>query len=63
MRNTVVIVGGGCGGLRASRALKSAPVDVTLIDKRNYHLFQPLLYEDGSSVCHPGARGPLSGER
>jgi NADH:quinone reductase (non-electrogenic) len=41
----VVIVGGGFGGLRAAQGLKSAPVDVTLIDRRNYHLFQPLLYQ------------------
>jgi NADH dehydrogenase len=41
----VVIVGGGFAGLRAAQALKSAPVDVTLIDRRNYHLFQPLLYQ------------------
>jgi NADH:quinone reductase (non-electrogenic) len=40
----VVIVGGGFGGLRAARALRSALVDVTLIDRRNHHLFQPLLY-------------------
>jgi NADH:ubiquinone reductase (H+-translocating) len=40
----VVIVGGGFGGLYAAQALKRAPVDVTLIDKRNFHLFQPLLY-------------------
>ena len=44
-RHRVVIIGGGFGGLRAARALKSAPVDVTLIDRRNYHLFQPLLYQ------------------
>jgi NADH dehydrogenase len=42
-RHRVVIIGGGFGGLRAARALKSAPVDVTLIDRRNYHLFQPSL--------------------
>src|SRR5438093_1823964 len=41
----VVIIGGGFGGLRAAQALKSARVDVTLIDRRNYHLFQPLLYQ------------------
>jgi NADH dehydrogenase len=41
----VVIVGGGFGGLCAAQALKSKPVDVTLIDRRNYHLFQPLLYQ------------------
>ncbi|MBD2345288.1 NAD(P)/FAD-dependent oxidoreductase [Anabaena subtropica] len=41
----VVIVGGGFGGLYAAKALKTANVDVTLIDKRNFHLFQPLLYQ------------------
>src|SRR5262249_47494230 len=41
----VVIVGGGFGGLYAARALAGAPVRVTLIDKRNYHLFRPLLYQ------------------
>ena len=41
----VVIVGGGFGGLAAVRALRKAPVRVTLIDKRNYHLFQPMLYQ------------------
>ena len=41
----VVIVGGGFGGLRAVRALRHAPVAVTLIDKRNFHLFEPLLYQ------------------
>ena len=39
-----VIVGGGFGGLSAVRALRNAPVSVTLIDKRNYHLFRPMLY-------------------
>ena len=41
----VVIIGGGFGGLRAARELKRAPVDVTLIDRANHHLFQPLLYQ------------------
>ena len=41
----VVIVGGGFGGLSAVRALRHAPVDVTLIDSRNFHLFEPLLYQ------------------
>jgi len=41
----VIIVGGGFGGLYAARALHSTPVDVTLIDKRNYHLFRPMLYQ------------------
>ncbi len=44
-RARVVIVGGGFGGLSAAGALKHAPVDITLLDKENYHLFQPLLYQ------------------
>ena len=44
-RPRVVIVGGGFGGLTAARAFKHAPVDVTLIDRENYHLFQPMLYQ------------------
>ena len=54
MQTQVVIVGGGFGGLRAARALKSAPVDVTLIDRRNYHLFQPLLYQVATGSLSPG---------
>src|SRR5207245_327801 len=45
MKKQVVIIGGGFGGLRAARALKSAPIEVTLIDRRNHHIFQPLLYQ------------------
>src|SRR5256885_1402935 len=41
----VVILGGGFGGLQAAHALGKAPVRVTIIDRRNYHLFQPLLYQ------------------
>ncbi len=41
----VVIIGGGFGGLEAARALRNAPVRVTLVDRRNHHLFQPLLYQ------------------
>ena len=44
-RPRVVILGGGFGGLSAARALAGVAVDVTLIDRRNYHLFQPLLYQ------------------
>src|SRR5882757_800731 len=49
-----VIIGGGFGGLRAAQALKSAPVDVTLIDRRNYHVFQPLLYQVATGSLSPG---------
>jgi NADH dehydrogenase FAD-containing subunit len=41
----VVIIGGGLGGLCAARGLTGIPVNVTLIDKRNYHLFRPMLYQ------------------
>ncbi len=44
-RHKVVVVGGGFGGLYCAQALGSTPVDVTLIDRRNFHLFQPLLYQ------------------
>ena len=44
-RQKVVIVGGGFGGLSAAQGLAGADVDVTLIDRRNHHLFQPLLYQ------------------
>ena len=44
-RQQIVIIGGGFGGLYAAKALGSSDVDVTLIDKRNFHLFQPLLYQ------------------
>jgi NADH dehydrogenase len=49
----VVIVGGGFGGLEAARALARAKVDVTLIDQRNYHLFQPLLYQVATAALSP----------
>src|SRR5215813_4267929 len=41
----VIVIGGGFGGLWATRALKDAPVRVTLVDRANHHLFQPLLYQ------------------
>jgi NADH:ubiquinone reductase (H+-translocating) len=53
----VVIVGGGFGGLAAAKALKSAPAHVTLIDRSNHHLFQPLLYQVATSVLTPGQIG------
>ena len=53
-REKVIIVGGGFGGLCAAQALKSAPVDVTLIDRRNYHFFQPLLYQVATGSLSAG---------
>jgi NADH dehydrogenase len=50
----VVIVGGGFGGLAAAKALKHAPAQITLIDRSNHHLFQPLLYQVATSVLAPG---------
>jgi NADH dehydrogenase len=44
-RHRVVVIGGGFGGLQAVRKLRSAPVEITLIDRRNFHLFQPLVYQ------------------
>lgn len=61
-RPTVVIVGGGFGGLAAARALKNAPVEVVLIDRNNHHLFQPLLYQVATSVLSPSHIGsPIRG--
>ena len=50
----VVIVGGGFGGLAAARALRHAPVRVTVIDRSNHHLFQPLLYQVATATLAPG---------
>jgi NADH:ubiquinone reductase (H+-translocating) len=52
-RPHVVIVGGGFAGLRAARRLGRAPVEVTLIDRRNHHLFQPLLYQVATAGLNP----------
>lgn len=49
----VVIIGGGFGGLNAARAFEDAPVRVTLVDRRNYHLFQPLLYQVATASLSP----------
>ncbi|HET8523074.1 MAG TPA: FAD-dependent oxidoreductase, partial [Thermomicrobiales bacterium] len=49
----VVIIGGGFGGLNAARALNGAPVEVTVIDRRNHHLFQPLLYQVATASLSP----------
>ena len=50
----VVIVGGGFGGLSAARALRNVPVQVTLLDRRNHHVFQPLLYQVAGAALSPG---------
>jgi NADH dehydrogenase len=50
----VVIIGAGFGGLYAARRLRKAPVDVTVIDRRNHHLFQPLLYQVATAGLSPG---------
>ena len=54
----VVVVGGGFGGLYATRFLKRAHVDVTLIDSRNHHLFQPLLYQVATGILSEGEVAP-----
>src|SRR4051812_22483702 len=53
-RRRVVIVGGGFAGLSAARALARKPVDVTVIDHLNHHLFQPLLYQVATGVLNAG---------
>lgn len=53
-RPRVVIAGAGFGGLTCARALKRAPVDVLLVDRNNYHLFTPLLYQVASALLDPG---------
>jgi NADH dehydrogenase len=50
----IVIVGGGFGGLYAARALSNQPVQVTLLDRRNHHVFQPLLYQVATAALSPG---------
>src|SRR5215467_4197027 len=52
-RPHVVIIGGGFGGLAAAQGLAGAPVNVTLIDRRNHHLFQPLLYQVATAALNP----------
>jgi NADH dehydrogenase len=67
-RPRIVIIGAGFGGLTAARGLRRAPVDVTLVDRHNYHLFTPLLYEVASALLDPSeiaypVRGILHGVR
>ena len=54
----MLIVGAGFGGLFAARALRRAPVDVTVVDRANYHLFQPLLYQVATGVLSEGDVAP-----
>jgi len=54
MLPSVVIIGGGFGGLYAARALRNAPVRLTLLDRRNHHVFQPLLYQVAMAALSPG---------
>ena len=66
-RPRIVIIGAGFGGLAAAKALKSAPVDIEIIDKRNSHLFQPLLYQVATADLSPAdiawpIRGIFSGQ-
>ena len=68
MSPTVVVVGAGFGGLNAARALRRAPVQVVLVDRNNYHLFQPLLYQVATAGLEPEeiarpARAILRGQK
>src|SRR6266516_6622965 len=53
-RPRVVIIGAGFGGLSAAKQLARAPFDVTIVDRHNYHLFQPLLYQVATAGLSPG---------
>jgi NADH dehydrogenase len=57
-RHRVVVVGAGFGGLAATRLLAHVPVDVTLVDRRNHHLFQPLLYQVATGMLSAGQIAP-----
>jgi NADH:ubiquinone reductase (H+-translocating) len=57
-RHRVVVIGGGFGGLNVVRALADAPVDVTVVDRTNHHLFQPLLYQVAAGILPPGLIAP-----
>lgn len=52
-KHRVVIVGAGFGGLYAAKALRHADIDLTIVDRRNFHLFQPLLYQVATGVLSP----------
>jgi NADH dehydrogenase len=58
-RHRVVVVGGGFGGLLATRILAHSKAEVTLLDRRNHHLFQPLLYQVATGILSPGMIAPV----
>jgi NADH dehydrogenase len=58
-RHRVVVVGGGFGGLPATRLLSRGDFDITLVDQRNHHLFQPLLYQVATGILSPGSISPV----
>src|SRR3954470_20384287 len=67
-RHRVVVIGGGFGGLNATRTLADADVDITVVDRTKHHLFQPLLYQVAAGILSPGLiapalRGILKGQR
>ena len=57
-RHRVVIVGGGFGGIRVTRALARSDVDITIVDRTNHHLFQPLLYQVATGILPDGLIAP-----
>mgnify|MGYP001130392433 CR=1 FL=1 len=60
-RPKVVIVGGGFGGLSAAKKLAGKPVDITLLDRKNHHTFQPLLYQVATAFLSPVRPGHVRG--
>ena len=67
-RPRVVVVGAGFGGLTVAKALAKTPVDIMVVDQRNYHLFQPLLYQVATAALSPAdiaapIRAILKGQR
>src|ERR1700750_428046 len=57
-RHQVVVVGGGFGGIRVTRALARTEADVTIVDRTNHHLFQPLLYQVATGILPDGLIAP-----
>ena len=59
-RHRVVVIGSGFGGLTATKALRNAPVDVTMISRTQHHLFQPLLYQVATGILSEGEIAPTT---